>query len=65
MNELYNITKERHQKLLKALDGKYFVIWECEFDRAVKEDPDVRQFVQTFQSVPPLQIRQSLAGGIH
>lgn len=61
MSQLYKITQQRHEKLMRALKGNYFVVWECQWDRAVRDDPEVEEFVRNFNSVRPLQIRQGIS----
>lgn len=64
MSEMYRVTQIRHEKLKQALDGKYFALWECEFDRAVQEEEELNNFVKSFDMLPsPLCIRDALAGG--
>ena len=38
-------------------------IWECEWDRMVKSDDDLKLFVENFDVPPPLRIRDALYGG--
>lgn len=64
MSDMYRLTQLRHEKLKEALDGKYFALWECQFDRAVREELELNQFVKNFDMTPsPLCIRDALAGG--
>lgn len=64
MGEMYRVTKLREKRLKKALDGRYFSLWECDFDRAVQQEEDLRDFVKNYEIIPPpLRIRDALAGG--
>ena len=64
MNQIYNLTLLRHERIKKFMNGKYFALWECQFDRAVKEVEEFGDFVRNFNMLPPpLRIRDALTGG--
>jgi hypothetical protein len=56
------VTQQRAEKLKEALDGRYITIWECEFDRAVKENGQLKNFIKELDIPTPLAIRDALCG---
>jgi hypothetical protein len=63
MAQLYKATLQRQEKLQQYLNGKYVVMWECDWDRLVLESEEVKEFVKNFELPTPLSIRSALAGG--
>ena len=63
MTQLYKTAMLRHEKLMKALNGRYFAVWECSYDRALEHDPELKAFSAAFNLPPPLAIRDALSGG--
>ena len=57
VEELYQATLNKRMPLLRA---GYTVIevWECQWDRQVKNEPAVSQFLRSFDLVPPLEPRE-------
>jgi len=62
LHEVYECTLE---KIKKLKDQGYRVIekWECEWDKDVKTDPELQQFLVDFEIVDPLQPRDAFFGG--
>ena len=60
--ELYQATLNKRMALLRA---SYTVIevWECQWDRLVKNVPADSQFLCSFDLVPPLEPREAFFGG--
>ena len=62
VEELYQAALKKRMALLR---GDYTVIemWECQWDRLVDNEPDVSQFLRSFDLVPPLEPREVFFGG--
>ena len=58
VEELYQATLKKRMALLR---GDYTVIemWECQWDRLVDNEPDVSQFLRSFDLVPSLKPREA------
>lgn len=51
---------------LREIRQKGFTVvslWECEFDKMLKSDPDFKNFADSYDYVTPLKIRSSFFGG--
>ena len=61
-HECYDATQKKKQTLVEA---GYQVIteWECEWDREVKDNPDLQVFLDQHPLVEPLQPRDAFFGG--
>jgi len=62
MEQLHSMTKLREKKI-QDTGLIHETIWECEWDRMVKSDDDLKLFVENFDVPPPLRIRDALYGG--
>lgn len=62
MESLYARTMERH-KHLKDAGYKVVVQWECEWNKRIKEDEEVSQFIHSLKIHDRLNIRDGLNGG--
>ena len=62
MGELYDQTRKRIQKL-KAMGKKVVYIWEHEWDMLVKENPEAREVVDSFQFNSPLSPKEGFYDG--
>ena len=62
LDELYQATLVK-QNALRQAGFNYIEMWECEWDRQVKTDERVKQFLASFELVPPLQPRDAFFGG--
>ena len=62
LEEVYECTQE---KLRKLKDQGYVVkeMWECDWDREVKHNQQLQQFLSTFKIIGPLQPRDAFFGG--
>ena len=62
VEELYQATLKKRMALLR---GDYTVIemWECQWGRLVDNEPDVSQFLRSFDLVPSLKPREAFFGG--
>jgi G:T-mismatch repair DNA endonuclease (very short patch repair protein) len=43
----------------------YSCIWECEFDRNIREDAKIKRFVDSIDIVTPLEPRDASTQGEH
>ena len=62
MNELYYMTKNR-EMVLKDLGYQYKCIWEHEFNRQLKNDADMREYISNLDITDRLNPRDSFYGG--
>jgi len=62
MNELYYMTKNR-EMVLKDLGYQYKCIWEHEFNRQLKNDADMREYISNLDITDRLNHRDSFYGG--
>jgi len=62
---LHKVYKCTLEKIKKLKDQGYHVIekWECEWDKDVKTDPELQQFLVDFEIVDPLHHRDAFFGG--
>lgn len=63
MGEMYRLTQIRQAKLTEALNGNYFAVWECDFDRVFQTSDELREFASSLDLPPPLRVREALDGG--
>lgn len=61
MAQLYNRTIEREKHLAQS-GLTVRTIWECEYDKILKEDSDFRQAIADIEIIPPLNPRHALYG---
>ena len=62
LNEVHESTLKKQESLRqRGYDTK--VIWECEWDWEIKTNVELRQFLDTFEIVDPLQPRNAFFGG--
>ena len=62
IQEVYESTLKKHAPLRQR--GYHLQIkWECDWDMEVKTDPDLRQFLDTFEIVDPLEPQEAFFGG--
>jgi hypothetical protein len=62
MGDLYQRTMEK-KRYLEGQGYIYVGKWECEFDREVREDDTLRNFVQQSEMINPLEPRDAFYGG--
>ena len=62
MQELYNATEAKRMALLHA-GFKVLEIWECQWDKQLKTNEAVQQFLNCFDLVAPLNPRDAFYGG--
>ena len=62
LQEVYEATLKKHE-LLQQRGYHLQVKWECDWDRDVKTNPDLLQFLNTFEIVEPLKSRHAFFGG--
>jgi hypothetical protein len=62
MGELFLKTIER-KHFFESKGYKYVSVWECEFDAKIKEDSEIRAFVESLDYKTPLVPRDALFGG--
>ena len=62
LKALFDRTLERLAEI-RNLGYKVISIWECHYDKELQTNSLMRQFVNTCDTVKPLQIRDSFAGG--
>jgi len=62
MADLYHLTMERKTHIEKQ-GYTYSCIWECEFDRNIREDVNIKRFVDSIDIVTPLEPRDAFYGG--
>jgi hypothetical protein len=62
MNELNKLTKKKKSDLESA-GYRVISIYECEFNAQVKDDPDLRNFVNSLDIPKRMKIRDSFYGG--
>ena len=62
LQEVYETTLKKQETLRNhGYDVK--IMWECDWDREVKTNPDLCQFLNTLEIVDPLQPRDAFFGG--
>ena len=63
MHQLYILTIGKREELRKA-EYQVVELWECDYDKRYKEDPDFRYLVDSeFTNLDPLRPRDALFGG--
>ena len=62
MKDLHDRTVEKEQRL-KDQGFKVISIWECQFDKQIKESKDTKEFVDQLNIVTPLEPRDAFYGG--
>jgi hypothetical protein len=62
MGDLYQRTMEK-KRYLEGQGYIYVGKWECEFDREVRENDTLRNFVQQSEMINPLEPRDAFYGG--
>ena len=62
LKALYDRTLERLAEI-EQLGYKIISIWECLYDKLLGTNSLMRQFINTCDTVKPLQIRDSFTGG--
>ena len=62
MGQLYHKTLQR-EIFLKTTTHQVITIWECQFDKQVKEDQEMKDFIASLDIPPRLYIRDSFFGG--
>ena len=65
--ETYGLLRERVRDKVQNLELghglRVEVVWECEWNKAMKEDPQVRDFMATYKRPERLKPREGLYGG--
>ena len=62
MGDLYQRTIEK-RKFIESLGFTYVEMWETDFDKEVKNDAEMKSFVDQLELVSPLQPRDAFFGG--
>ena len=63
MHQLYILTIDKKEELQNA-GYQVLELWECDYDKRYKEDPDFRTLVDSeFTNLDPLRPRYALFGG--
>lgn len=62
MSDLYQRTLEKKSDL-ESLGYTYISKWECDFDREILENHEIKSFVDNVNYVTQLEPRESFAGG--
>lgn len=62
MAYLYQRTLEK-KSYIESLGYTYISKWECEFDREILDNPNIKSFVDGINYVTPLEPRDAFAGG--
>jgi hypothetical protein len=58
---LYKTCSER-TRFVKSIVKQFIEIWECEFDRNVKENTELKDFCSNTDVIPALKPRDALFG---
>ena len=62
MGYLYKTCSER-TRFIKSIVKQFIEIWECEWDRNVKENTELKDFCSNTDVIPALKPRDALFGG--
>ena len=62
MEDLHQRTLDK-QEYLQREGYRYVCKWECDFDREIKENPLVKEFMESIEMVTPLEPRDAFYGG--
>ena len=62
IQELYEVTQQKHC-LLRHHGYNLQIMWECDWDREVKSNEDLKQFLASYETVEPLNPRDAFFGG--
>lgn len=62
IQELYEVTQQK-DRLLRQHGYNLQIIWECDWDREVKSNEDLKQFLASYEMVEPLNPRDAFFGG--
>ena len=62
LESLYQRTQGRLQEIQRR-GYNVIVIWECEFDKMLRANEELREFSKTCSTVTPIKIRDSFFGG--
>ena len=62
VDEVYEATLKKINQL-QAAGFHVKVMWECDYLKARKENPQLKEFVNTFELVSPLEPRDAFFGG--
>jgi hypothetical protein len=62
MTDLYHLAMEKKIHIEKQ-GYTHSCIWECEFDRNIREDAEIKRFVDSIDIVTPLEPRDAFFGG--
>ena len=62
MADLYQRTLEK-KHYLESLGNYYIITWECEFDREILDNIDIKSLVDKVNYVTPLEPREAFLGG--
>ncbi|CAC5385639.1 unnamed protein product [Mytilus coruscus] len=63
MADLYHQTMEKKTHIEKQ-GYKYNCIWECEFDKNIRDDRNTKTFIDSIDIVTPLEPSDAFAGGM-
>jgi len=58
---LYEVTQQKH-RLLRQHWYNLQIMWECDWDREVKSNEDLKQFLASYEMVEPLNPRDAFFG---
>ena len=62
IQELYEATQQKH-RLLRQHGYNLQIMWECDWDREVKSNQDLKQFLASYEMVDTLNPRNAFFGG--
>ena len=62
MKDLYDRTLEK-EEMLKKEGFKVISVWECQFDKEINENEEMKQFIGNIDIVTPLDPRDAFYGG--
>ena len=62
MDDLHQRTLDK-KKYIEDRGYKYISIWECDFDRQIRDNKLLQNFIESLDMVPPLDPRDAFFGG--
>ena len=62
MGDLYEETINK-KRALTSKGFEYCEMWECQWNRLIKDDAEVSEFMENFEAISPLNPRDAFMGG--